>query len=154
MKNSSQTQHCRSKTRRKEEQKVKKNGALRNFVPTALFPAPTLFLLLPVPSFYAMPCLLLLLVFFPFYPYNSLSILVFLCNFPYTEHLYKPRSVRTLYQSTSINKVTGESSCSPSWLLLPLLCFNFLHVLFYFLGSQTPSEDDNSEDGWLKPFPP
>ena len=24
----------------------------------------------------------------------------FFCNFPYTEHLYKPQSVKTLYQST------------------------------------------------------
>ena len=30
----------------------------------------------------------------------------------------------------------------------------FLFIFFSFLTSQTPSEDDFSEDEWLKPLPP
>ena len=66
------------KDQKERRAKIEENGALRNLVLAALFPAPALFLLLLVPAFYAMPCLLLLLVFFPFYPCNSLPILVFL----------------------------------------------------------------------------
>ena len=32
--------------------------------------------------------------------------------------------------------------------------FSFFLILFSFLTSQTPSEDDNSEDEWLNPLPP
>ena len=39
--------------------------------------------------------------FFPFYPCNSLPILVFFCNFPYTEHLYKSQFVQ-MNQSTHL----------------------------------------------------
>ena len=62
-----------------------------------------------------------------FNPCNCFCFGLF-CNFPYTEHLYKPQSVQTLYQSTSINKVTGEASCSPAWLLLSSASLSF--VLF------------------------
>ena len=76
MKNSSQTKHYRSDTRRKEEQKMeekwsyKEIEALGNFllpatIPPALFlPAARFFLLFP------------LCFFFPFYPCISLGFLV------------------------------------------------------------------------------
>ena len=122
---------------------MKQNGALRNLVPTALFLAAVLFLLLPVPAFYAMPCLFLLLVFFHYTPVIAFRFWFF-CNFPYTEHLYTHQSVKTLYQSTSINKVTGEASCSPVWLLLSSASLSF--IFFYFLGCQTSFDDDKSKD--------
>ena len=63
-----------------------------------------------------------------FNPCNSFCFGLF-CNFPYTEHLYKPQSVQTLYQSTSINKVTGEASSSPAWLFL-----SFVSLSFFFFA--------------------
>ena len=103
-----------------------------------------LFILLPVPAFYSVPCLHLFLVFFHFTPVIAFRFWFF-CNFPYTENLYKPQYVQTLDQSTSINKVKGEASNSPVWLLLSL-------IFSPFLGCQTPSKDDNLEDERLKPF--
>ena len=35
-----------------------------------------------------------------------------------------------------------------------LVCFSFSLIFFSFLTSQTPSEDDNSEDEWLNPLLP
>ena len=77
--------------------------------------------------------LLFLLQFFVssyFNPCNSFCFGLF-CNFPYTEHLYKPQSVQTLYQSTSINKVTGEASCSPAWLLLSSASLSFIFFAIF-----------------------
>ena len=34
------------------------------------------------------------------------------------------------------------------------VCFSFSFIFFSFLTSQTPFEDDFSEDEWLKPLPP
>ena len=113
---------------------MKKNTTAGKLLLRALFPSPALFLLLPVPAFYAKPCLLLLLVFF-----HSTTVISFrfwfFCNFPYTEHLYKPQSVKTLYQSTSINKVTGEASCSPAWLLPSSPLLHFLSFFFFAIFS-------------------
>ena len=63
----------------------------------------TLFILLPVPAFYALPCLHLFLVFSHFNPCNSFCF-GFFCNFPYTEHLYKPQSVQTFNQLESTSR--------------------------------------------------
>ena len=76
--------------------------------------------------------------FFPFYPYNSLPILVFFCNFPYTEHLYKPQYVKTLYQSThftSLRQYSDREAVSP---LLPFLFF-FHFLSFSFPFSRLPN---------------
>ena len=67
--------------------------------------------------------------FFPFYPCNSLPIFVFFCNFPYTEHLYKPQSVKTLYQSTSNQVGNREAGAAVSPQLPPFPIF------FHFLSS-------------------
>ena len=72
--------------------------------------------------------LLFLLQFFVssyFNPCNSFCFGLFF-NFPYTEHLYKPQSVQTLHQSISINKVMGEASSSPAWLLLSSTSLSFI----------------------------
>ena len=58
----------------------KEIGAPAKLVPAALCTAPALFLLLPVPAFYAMPCLQLFLVFSYFNPCNSFYFGLF-CNF-------------------------------------------------------------------------
>ena len=68
-----------------------------------------------------------------FNPCNSFCFGLF-CNLPYTEHLYKSQSVQTLNQSTSINKVTGEASCSPTWLLLSSASLSFV---FFSIFSAT-----------------
>ena len=81
--------------------------------------------------------LLFLLQFFVssyFNPCNSFCFGLF-CNFPYIEHLYKPQSIQTLHQSTSTNKVTGEASSSPAWLLLSSASLSFI----YFPISQVPN---------------
>ena len=77
------------------------------------------------PAFHAPVFLLHFFVSSYFNPCNSFCLGLF-CNFPYTEHLYKPQSVQTLYQSTSINKVTGEASYSPAWLLLSSASLSFV----------------------------
>ena len=60
----------RDQKERREENK-RKLEHLRNLVLASLCIAPALFLLLPVPTFYAMPCLHLFLVFSYFNPCNS-----------------------------------------------------------------------------------
>ena len=81
--------------------------------------------------------------FFPFYPCNSLPILVFFfCNFPYTEHLYKPQSVKTLYRSTHFTSAIQRRAAVSS--LLPFLLL--FHFLFHFLCFQTSFNDDKSKD--------
>ena len=79
--------------------------------------------------------------FFLIYPCNSLPILVFFCNFSYTEHLYKPQSVQTLDQSLHVGN-RQWAAVSP---LLPPFSI-FFHFLFHFLGCQTPFDDDKSKD--------
>ena len=74
---------------------------------------------------HAFVVLLQFLVVSYFNPCNCFCFGLF-CNFPYTEHLYKSQSVQTLNQSTSINKVTGEASCSPAWLLLSSASLSFV----------------------------
>ena len=65
-----------------KRRKYKEIGAPAKLVPAALCTAPALFLLLPVPAFYTMPCLHLFLVFFFSYfnPCNSFYFGLF-CNF-------------------------------------------------------------------------
>ena len=109
-------------------------------LPANFGPAAPVFLQL-----YAFVVLLQFFISSYFNPCNSFCIGLF-CNFPYTKILYKPQFVQTLYQSTSINKVTGEASYSSAWLLLPLLYFTFFHFLFHFLGCQIPFDDDKSKD--------
>ena len=72
-------------------------------------------------------------------------VLIFFCNFPYTEHLYKPQSVQT--QINSLHVGNRRAAISP---LLPFLLF--FAFLFHFLGCQTPFDDDKSKDGWLELF--
>ena len=91
-----------------------------------------LFILLPVPAFYVVPCLHLFLVFSHF-------ILViafrswFFCNFPYTEHLYKPQSVQTLNQSNHFTlAIDGGRQFRNCFLLSP-----FSFIFSPFLGYQT-----------------
>ena len=70
--------------------------------------------------------------FFPFYPCNILSSdfgFFFFCNFPYTEHLYKPQSVKILYQSTHITSLLARDGAAISMLLPP---FSFLPFSFIF----------------------
>ena len=67
---------------------------------------------------------------------------VFFCNFPCTEHLYKPQSVQTYNQLTSCTSVIQRrATVSPLLPFLLLFCF-----LFHFLGCQTPFDDDKSKD--------
>ena len=92
--------------------------------------------------------LLFLLQFFVssyFNPCNSFCFGLF-CNFPYTEHLYKPQSVQTLHQSThftSLRQYSEREAVSP---LLPPFPI-FFHFLSSFSAAKHSSEDDNSEDG-------
>ena len=77
------------------------------------------------------------------------------CNFLNAEHLCKLSQACNINQSfnPSINKVlTGSFQLSP----FPLLSIFslFFSLSFHFLGSQTPFEDDNSEDERLKPSLP
>ena len=124
-----------------------------NLVPAALFPASALFLLLSVPTFYDIPCLLFILFFFTFYPCNSLPILVFFCNFPYIEILYKPQPVKTLYQSTQLTSLDFRQYREGTIVSPQLPPFSiFFHFLFHFLGCQTPFDDDKSKDVRLNLF--
>ena len=89
----------------RREENTRKLEHLRNwflqhcsFLP-ALFLYAALFLLASRSFFLRYALFAFVFDFFPFYPCNSLPILIFFCNFPYTEHLYKPQSVKTLCQS-------------------------------------------------------
>ena len=84
---------------------------------------------------------------FGFLPILSLLILYdfgFL-YFSLVMSIYKPQYVSITNQSI---KLTGEAFSSPAFLNFSPFSLIFLALL----GSQTPSEDDNSEDEWLKPF--
>ena len=74
----------------------------------------------------------------------------FFGNFLYTEHLYKPQSSFVLFNHFC-NKFFGRS-----FQLSRVFHFllHFPSFSWHFLGRQTPSEDDNSEDEWLKPLSP
>ena len=57
------------------------------------------------------------------------------CFFFYTEHLYKPQSIKTWNQSThftSLQQYSEREAVSP---LLPP--FSYFHFLFHFLGCKT-----------------
>ena len=123
---------------------MKKNTTAGKLLLEALFPAPALFLLLPVPAFHATPCLLLLFVFFHFTPVITFRFWFF-CNFPYTEHLYKSQFVQ-------INGLDFRYTLSgrqfPRSFLFP---FSFLFFSI-FSAAKHSSEDDNSEDVRLDLF--
>ena len=125
---------------------MKKNTTAGKLLLQALFPAPALFPLLPVPAFHATPCLLLLLVFFPFYPCNNLPILVF----------FVTSLTLSIYISLSLYKsrdglhfgYTVSRRQFPRSFLFP---FSFLFFSI-FSAAKHSSEDDNSEDLWLDLF--
>ena len=73
-------------------------------------------------------------------------VLVFFCNFIYTKHLYKPQSVQTCRDFTSVIERAGGSFPTASF--SPI----FFHFLSPFSAAKHSSEDDNSEDGWLDLF--
>ena len=112
-------------------------------------PLQPLFILLPVPAFYAVPCSHLFLgFFFQFTPIIAFRFWFF-CNFPYTEHLYKPQSVQTLNRSlhftSAIQRVGGSFAAASSFL-------HFLSFSLPFSATKHSFEDNNSKDGWLDLF--
>ena len=146
MKNSSQTQHCRSKTRGKNSKKQKKWSITGMLFLRALCIMPAT--VHPAARSCFLRCALFAFVFgfFPIYPCNSLPILVFFCNFPYTKHLYKPQCVQT-----QINQFGNREPGAAVSLQLPFL--HFLSFSLPFSAAKHSSEDENSEDGWLDLFP-
>ena len=138
MKNSSQTQHCKSKIRRKEEQDVKKNGPCRSAFATAtVHPASTVPPAACSPAFSRLGFLLQFLVSSDINPCNSFSFSFFFCNFIYTEHLYKPQSVQTQLNFTS--RHVGNTVSGRQFRRCFLFSFSstFFPFLFHFLGCQT-----------------
>ena len=110
-------------------------------------PLQPLFILLPVPAFYVVPCLrLFLFFFFQFTPVIAFRFWFF-CNFPYTEHLYKPQYVQTLDQSLHVGNRRWAAVSS----LLPPFS-HFLSFSLPFSATKHSFEDDNSKDGWLDLF--
>ena len=98
----------------------------------ALCILPALFILLPIPAFYAVPCLHLFLVFSHFILVIAFRFWFFFGNFIYTEHLYKLQSIKTLYQSLHVGNIErGDSFADASSFSI------FFHFLFPFLGYQT-----------------
>ena len=72
----------------------------------------------------------------------------FFCNFIYTENLYKPQSVQTCNQLTSLHVGNRQGRQFPrSFLFSHFLSFSIL-----FSATKHSSEDDNSEAGWLDLF--
>ena len=130
----------------KKSKNVKKNTTAGKLLLEALFPAPALFLLLPVPAFHATPCLLLLLVFFHFTPVITFRFWFFFVT-SLTLSIYISLS---LYKSTNIlhfgYTVSGRQF--PRSFLFP---FSFLFFSI-FSAAKHSSEDDNSEDVWLDLF--
>ena len=135
----------------RREENTRKLEHLRNwflqhcsYLPALFLPA-ALFLPVARSCFLRYALFAFVFSFFPFYPCTSLLILVFFCNFPYTEHLYKPQSVKTWNQSTHFTSCT---SAIQRWAVVsPLLPFLlFFCFLFHFLGCQTPFDDDKSKD--------
>ena len=130
---------------------MKKNGALRNLHLATLF-MPQASTVHPA----ARSCFLTLcsvcfnFCFFPYYPCNSFWFWFFFLVISYTMSTYISLSLYKLSITFAIY-FWGEAFSSPVFFLY---CSLFFHFLFYFLGSQTPSEDDNSEDERLKPFLP
>ena len=107
MKNSSQTQHYRSETKRKEEKKVEENEAQQIFVTTCEIASAHHYSSRHCSHFSTVHLHFTLLLFLLQFLVSSHFILVivfgfvfvFFGNFLYTEHLYKPHSVQTLGES-------------------------------------------------------
>ena len=141
MKNSSQTHCCISDPRRKEEQKVKKNGALRKLHPAALFTSPATIHPAARSRFLRFTLFAFVFGFFPIYPCNSLPILVFFVT-SLTLNIYISLSLYKLW----INHFTfGKRRWAAVSPLLPPFS-TFLHFVFHFLSCQTPFDDDKSKD--------
>ena len=99
------------------------------------------------PAFHAFIVFVTISYFFLFYPCNSFWFCFFFFgNFLYTEHLYKPQSVQTINHFGNREGGRQFPRC--------FLFFHFLSFSFPFLSCQTPSEDENSEDGWLDRLSP
>ena len=131
MKNSSQTQHCRSKIRRKEEQKCEEKHHCRKASPGSTVPSSSTVPPAARSCFSRYTLFAFTFGFFPFYPCNNLPILVFFCNFPYTEHLYKSQFVQ-IKKQTSLRIYSKREAVSPQ-LPFPF----FFPFLFHFIGCQT-----------------
>ena len=101
------------------------------------------------PAFHAWFFLLQFLVSSDFNPCNSFSF-SFFCNFIYIEHLYKPQSVQTQINFTSLHVGNIETGEAVSPLLPPFPIF--FHFLSSFSAAKHSSEDDNSEDVRLDLF--
>ena len=80
---------------------MKKKGALRNLVPTALFSAPALFLPTARSCFLTPQIFVAFFLFLPILTLVKAFVLFFFCNLLYTANLYKPQSVQTFNQLTS-----------------------------------------------------
>ena len=122
---------------------MKKNTTVGKLLLQALFPAPVLFPLLPVPAFHATPCLLLLLVFFHFTPVKTFRFWFFFVT-SLTLSIYISLS---LYKSRDRLHLgyTVSGRQFPRSFLFP---FSFLFFSI-FSAAKHSSEDDNSEDVWL-----
>ena len=153
MKNSSQNQHRRSNTKRREEHKIEENEAHQIWVTTCEIAPVHHYSSCHCSHFSTVHLHFTLLLFLLQFLVSSHFILViafgfvfFFGNFLYTEHLYKPLSVQTINHFDNREGGRQFPRC--------FLFFHFLSFSFPFLSCQTPSEDENSEDGWLDRLSP
>ena len=115
------------KDQKERRAKSEEKWSIEKFGSCSTIPSSSTVLLAARSCFLRYALFALVFGFFPFYPYNSLPIFVFFCNFPYTEHLYKPQSVKTLNQPNHFlhvgNTEKGGSFAAASF--SPFLSFSF-----------------------------
>ena len=142
MKNSSRTPSCRLETRRKEkqepEEEKKQKAGLRNCLMhhcsafTASFTFLRLFTFLTLLiSFWLSPRIAPIVIVLFFF------IILVICK--------GGLAIKAPYKHCNRSSFINESAYFPFLSLSP--------IFSHFLGSQTPSEDDNSEDEWLDTLP-
>ena len=133
------------KDQRKDSRKQKKMEHYRNAFPTStVHPASHCSSCCPFLLFTLCPVCICFWFFFQFTPVIAFRFWFF-CNFPYTEHLYKPQ-----YVQTQINQFGNRESGATVSPQLPFL--HFLSFSLHFSAAKHSSEDENSEDGWLDLF--
>ena len=124
---------------------LRKFAVLRNYLPCLLFtfqPCDT------VPAARLNFCLFVPLLISSHFVLEQLTTFVDFSNLYCFGAVYKPKQTCNRIPFCSlINFLGGKLSALPT--LSPVSL-----IFSHFLGSQTPSKEDNSEDEWLEPPPP